>query len=705
VAEPGAPPGGGEAPLRDAIDEIADQLCQAVDGRFDFTVRSSADDETAEKLAMLINFVLGAVGRGLRELEASNARLRELDRLKSRFLTNVSHELRTPLALVLGPVDAALEAPLGERARPQLERARRNALRLASAVDDLLDFVRLEAGSLKPQPEPVDVAALARRFADDARDVAAARGLALEAGEPAGGGATTLALDRKMVEKIVANLVSNALKFTPEGGRIQISVGGDDGGVTLRVDDTGVGIDPAKQGLLFQRFQQIDPSATRHHGGLGVGLALVKEFAELMGGAVGVESEPGRGSSFWVRFPRQAPASALTPAPDGAEPAPKPFLPPAPPLAVREASGGAADAPRPEFTFDRPRVLVAEDNDELRAFLVELLSGEYDVVACADGVEAFEAARRLRPDAVLSDVLMPRLDGTGLVARLKAEPSLRHIPVVLLTAQADRDAAVTALDGGADDYLGKPFSPAELRARLRVALRLARAYRREALLADELAETRDLVVQLAVTSFARKHADAIGGALRAPLARVRALVGDLAGPEIPSVALRAALDELAGVAEGIAQPSETLPDLPPAERVDLAAELRELGGRLPPAARARLAFEEEAGPCPRVFFARDDLRAALAHIVDAFARRRPGPIVGRLRAVATGAHLELSTAPAAAALSNPLDLELIYDERGVPRPDLALVLAKQLFYRNGASLRVDLGGDGALVARATLPPA
>ncbi|HEU4538538.1 MAG TPA: ATP-binding protein, partial [Polyangiaceae bacterium] len=449
--ESSRPPPPTDSTLRAAVNELADQLCEAVDGHFDFTVRATADDETAEKLAMLINFLLDAVRRGLSELEASNARLRELDRLKSRFLTNVSHELRTPLALVLGPIDAALDAPgpLDARTRDHLECARRNALRLASAVDDLLDFARLEAGRLGPQPEEVDVAELARRFAADARATAEGRGLALEVDAP-GGGPTSLALDRKMVEKIVANLVGNALKFTPPGGRIRLHVAADPGGVTLRVDDTGEGIAADKLGLLFQRFQQLDPSATRRHGGVGVGLALVKEFAELMGGSVGVRSEPGRGSSFWVHFRRGALSAAPDEGREGPVASSRPILPPTPPLAGLAPARAAVAAREDDFAFDRPRVLVAEDNAELRAFLVELLSTEYDVIACADGVEALDAARRLRPDVVLSDVMMPRLDGAGLVARLKAEAALRHVPVVLLTAQAGKDAAVAGLEGGAD---------------------------------------------------------------------------------------------------------------------------------------------------------------------------------------------------------------------------------------------------------------
>ncbi len=715
MAELGGGAPGGEGRLRAAIDELADQLCQAVDGRFDFTVRASADDETAEKLAMLINFVLDAVRRGVSELEASNARLRELDRLKSRFLTNVSHELRTPLALVLGPIEAALEAPAGPSGagREHLERARRNALRLASAVDDLLDFARLEAGRLEPHPEPVDVADLARRLADDARDAAAVRGLALEADLPPAGAATTLALDRKMVEKIAGNLVGNALKFTPAGGRVALRVAADEAGVTLRVDDTGEGIEPGKLGLLFQRFQQLDPSATRRHGGVGVGLALVKEFAEMMGGSVGVESEPGRGSSFWVRFAR----GALAPAAPGArEGSSRPLLPRALPLAGHEPAA-AAPAPAPasspaaraDFSFDRPRVLVAEDDDELRAFLVSLLAAEYDVVACADGLAALEAARRHRPDVVLSDVMMPRLDGLGLVARLKADPALRHVPVVLLTAQAGKDAAVAGLDGGADDYLGKPFSPAELRARLRVALRLARAYERQALRADELAETRDLVAQAAIAGFARQYAAALGDALRAPLGRARALAEGPPGEGSPEdrAGLRAALDELERLGEGLARLSDPPPAAASPARLVLGDELRALVAALPPDARARLRVEAALEPAPDVAAARDDLRSALAHLVGAFARRRPGPLTLEVGAEAGQALLVLraSAAPGRGGPAGLLELELVRDERGAPRPDFAFMLAKQLLHRNGGTLRVEVTGEGALVARVTLPAA
>jgi DNA-binding response OmpR family regulator len=388
----------------------------------------------------------------------------------------------------------------------------------------------------------------------------------------------------------------------------------------------------------------------------------------------------------------------------------RPILPPAPPLAGLGPARSTKAIASGDFAFDRPRVLVAEDNGELREFLVELLSTEYDVIPCADGVEALEAARRLRPDVILSDVMMPRLDGMGLVSCLKAEAALRHIPVVLLTAQASKDAAVAGLEGGADDYLGKPFSPAELRARLRVALRLARAYEREALRADELAETRDLVAQAAVSAFARKYAAALGDALRAPVARARALADELAGPNAVSgrERLRQALDELSRLADGLSRLSDPPPATSPPARLGLEAELRALAASLSPEVRARLDLRRAPGAVPDTAVSREDLRGALAQLIGAFARRRAGPITLELSGETEGTCILLSAlgasgTPRSQRPAGLLELDLIHDDGGTPRPDFAFMLAKQLLHRNGASLRVEITGEGTLRARLVLP--
>ncbi|MFN7144932.1 MAG: ATP-binding protein, partial [Myxococcota bacterium] len=399
------------ARLRGAVDQIADQLCWAVDGRLDFAVRASCADDTVEKLAMLVNFLLDAARRAVEAVEERNHRLVELDRAKARFFANVSHELRTPLTLIQGPVESLLARAREEgdtAAIESLRRVRRNADRLAGVVEDLLAASRLEAGAERVSLRPTDPAGIVRGVVDDAQESARARGVSLTldvqpCGEP-------VALDPDKFEKIVLNLVSNALKFTPAGGSVAVSVERYGDTLGLRVADTGPGIRPEDQARLFQRFFQVDASSTRRHDGTGLGLAIVREFAELMGGTAGVESAPGRGSTFWVELPAREIVGATPSAPAVRASA---LLPPPPP-----------PAPAAVVADGRARIVVAEDNPDLLAYLIELLAPSYSVHPARNGLEALDLVRKLRPSLLLSDVMMPGLDGLELTRRVKADPEL-----------------------------------------------------------------------------------------------------------------------------------------------------------------------------------------------------------------------------------------------------------------------------------------
>ncbi|WP_437590985.1 ATP-binding protein [Sorangium sp. So ce1000] len=417
-------------------------------------------------------------------------------RAKGEFLTVMSHELRTPLSLILGPLESLLsgqDEPLSPRVRADLELIQRSGRRLRRLVDDVLDHQKIEAGKMQIDWETVDVGELVSDMVEEARPAAARGGIELSAHvDPE---LRRIPADRRKLEKIALNLLGNALKFTPPGGRITVDLRALDGLFELSVEDTGPGIPEDRRHLLFQRFQQIDASATRKHEGTGIGLSLAKELTELMGGTVGVESEPGVGSRFFVRLPRAADYLAARQAPrapehrrafNGAGTSEPP--PPSVDLGGFEVPApAAARAPRGVDATEGPRVLVVEDNPDMRSYLADILSAGHELVLATNGREALDSIAAKRPDVIVSDVMMPEMDGFELVRRLKGDPALRDIPVLLLTARASGAEAVGALDVGADEYMTKPFDPLELRARVRAAERLHRAYLELAAKNSELA--------------------------------------------------------------------------------------------------------------------------------------------------------------------------------------------------------------------------
>ena len=403
---------------------------------------------------------------------------------KSDFVATGSHELRTPLTLILAPLEqlSAASTPPADW-RVQIERAQRNALRLMNRVNDILDFSKAEAGKFELCPAPIDLNNAVGVLAEDAAMVAKGKGCTLTCNiDPDLG---TVFLDPRHFEKILLNLVSNAIKFTPAGGTVHLAVTAlDDERFELSVQDSGIGIAPDKLPLLFQRFSQIDNSATRHYSGTGIGLALVKDLVELMGGEVGVNSEPGRGSCFFVRFARGAEQNIVaTEASNMQERSSLGATSTTEQRHLRFDDGrlgsrndraliqGADDEQPPEHA-SRSRVLVVDDSPEMLGYISELLRDDYIVTTATDGEQAW-ALLQLRPiDVVVSDVMMPELDGFGLTARIKASAGFAHLPVILVTARGGSEACVSGLESGADDYIAKPFSPLELKARVRAALRM-----------------------------------------------------------------------------------------------------------------------------------------------------------------------------------------------------------------------------------------
>jgi len=405
--------------------------------------------------------------------------LAELDRAKTTFFSNVSHEFRTPLTLMLGPLEDLLAR---RKSTPraddigELEVVHRNSLRLLKLVNTLLDFSRIEAGRARAMFVETDLAALTTDLASVFRAAMERAGLEFTVDCPPLG--QPVFVDRDMWEKIVFNLLSNAFKFTLSGG-VEILLRAENGAAVLRVRDTGIGIPVEELPNVFKRFHRIENARGRSHEGTGIGLALASELVKLQGGNIEVESEPGRGTVFLVKLPFGA--RHLAPESIGATPAPAPSKLPGRVFLEEAASWLTPDAlamPDVSNTDDkgaaskgkagtvRPRILLAEDNADLRNYICRLLNPQYDVEAVKDGVAALEAARQNPPQLVLSDVMMPRLDGFGLLRALRNDPSTRAIPIILLSARAGEDSVVEGVEAGADDYLTKPFSARELLTRV-----------------------------------------------------------------------------------------------------------------------------------------------------------------------------------------------------------------------------------------------
>jgi len=406
----------------------------------------------------------------LQAVELARAEAEAAARAKSDFLANVSHELRTPLTLILGPIESLLSGELGPMsaaAARSLERVARNAERLYELVNDLLDYSRFTAGMQRVNWSQVDVVTLLRTLVDDAQETARSAGLDLRFAVEGEIGA--IPADRRKLERIALNLIGNALKFTPAGGRVEVTIRalGDDLG--LVVTDTGPGIPAGDLERIFGRFEQGDASRTRKHEGTGIGLAIVKSFTELMGGTVRVESEVGKGSRFTVRLPRRADQLVSAMVEDERVEAKHREL-----RLRREPETLVRPAAPTDVT--RTRVVVAEDNPDMRGFMREVLGDDHDVEAVATGAAALDAVRRAPPAVVVCDVMMPGIDGLEVARRMKIDPELRHIPIIVVTARAGRDEIVGGLQAGADDYLAKPFSAMELRARVHAAERLHDAY-------------------------------------------------------------------------------------------------------------------------------------------------------------------------------------------------------------------------------------
>jgi PAS domain S-box-containing protein len=423
--------------------------------------------------------------------------LAEIDQAKTAFFSNVSHEFRTPLTLMLGPIEELLKETSPNTTRDQLETVHRNGLRLLKLVNTLLDFSRIEAGRVQVNYEQVNLTTLTQDLASAFRSLIEKAGLKFTVeckpmGHPA-------YVDKEMWEKIIFNLLSNAFKFTFEGG-IELRLESTDKNAILTVEDTGAGIPSRELPNIFKRFHRVQNVRARTYEGSGIGLSLVVELVKLHGGDITVSSQPGEGSSFQVTIPlgkshlpahesRQSSALRTTLNATG-------FIDEA--LHWSSCSTpqrSNISAKQTAFGEALPRIIVADDNADMREYVARLLRERYEVETVSDGVAALEAARRSRPAAIVTDVMMPAMDGFELLGAIRKSESLKTVPVILLSARAGDEARLEGLEHQADDYLVKPFSGRELITRLETHLKLLQSreemYRSEERLRDETRKISD----------------------------------------------------------------------------------------------------------------------------------------------------------------------------------------------------------------------
>jgi signal transduction histidine kinase len=431
--------------------------------------------------------------------------LAEIDRAKTAFFSNVSHEFRTPLTLMLGPLEDELRE--NPNASERLKIAHRNCLRLLKLVNALLDFARIEAGRAKALYEPTDLGPVTADLASHFRSAIERAGLEFKVecspiDEPA-------YVDREMWEKIVLNLLSNAFKFT-FAGSITLRLQAADGRIDLIVSDTGIGIPEKELPHIFERFHRVQASQGRSYEGTGIGLALVQELTQLHGGTITVESTHGKGSAFQVSIPlgkEHLPPEQVGGSRELASTAIRAdaFVQEALRWLPENADFDEASSPAGDSEVERgpkevggrtERILVVDDNADMRDHLRRLLGDDYEVSTASNGEEAFERAVTETPDLVLADVMMPKMDGFGLLRGLRSDGRTKSIPVILLSARAGEEARSEGINAGADDYLVKPFSARELLARISARVKQGRLRKADEALRGSLAEKEELLKEV-----------------------------------------------------------------------------------------------------------------------------------------------------------------------------------------------------------------
>ncbi|MCB1278007.1 ATP-binding protein [Prosthecobacter sp.] len=450
------------------------------------------------------------------ELESANQKLRELDETKSRFFANISHELRTPLTLMIAPLETLIhrsESTSTPEDRDLMTTMHGNGMRLLKLINDLLDLVRLESGRSQVRVQWVEMSEFIHGLSTAIGAVAEDKRVQLHAKVQSDVG--TVLADPEKLERICLNLLFNAVKFTASGGRVDFTAAKEDGWLVVEVRDTGMGIPADQLPHIFNRFWQADTSSQRKFQGMGIGLALVKELAEVQGGSVTAASVVGKGTTMTVKLPLHLTESAeiaeevLEVAETSAEP-------------QKQEKNWIADLYRRAEMFPamtslqatlrpvetgigrskKPMLLIADDEPDMLRFLKSQLSNNFEILEAVDGQQAVDKAAQFLPDIILSDMMMPEKDGLQVCRELRDRTSTRSIPIVLLTARADEKTKLECLASGASDFLPKPFSMTEIMVRLKNLVD-SRLYQKELVVQkqhlenalEQIKETESLLVQ------------------------------------------------------------------------------------------------------------------------------------------------------------------------------------------------------------------
>lgn len=413
----------------------------------------------------------------LEEQEAN--RLRELDQFKQRFFANITHEFKTPISLILGRSSQLLERLNQEDERKKLNTIFQNAERLLALVNQLLDLAKLQEGALKSEPRKADMVAYLKELLQHFELSASNRQIQLRLESHIL--ATAVSFDFSILDKVISNLVSNALKFCEPGGNVTVIMHQiDPSNIAIEVQDDGIGMDEETVSRAFERFYQGDNASEQNGEGTGIGLALVKELVQHIGGDIAVTSKPGAGSVFKLRIPIENQQAAQRTLYD--------FQP------TNEAMSLPSES---SASLQGGQVLIVEDNDDLRDYIASCISSEFEIITASDGEEGLARAQEFIPDIIILDIMMPKMDGIEMLRKLRSTSATSHIPVIMLTARSSSEARINSFEAGADAYLSKPFDPNELRVRLK-----------------QIAQSRQLLQEK------YKHPEAINDPLQAGLSSV-----------------------------------------------------------------------------------------------------------------------------------------------------------------------------------------